>query len=366
MFYVFNEVFEEIPQTLNANHLLSYSLINKQLLQQLCSFLTHFDDVIEKLSDEQRPTIHRVVPLRQYLLKCCTVHDDDDDDEVDLIPVKKFIGIYSYKYFHILHIQQFVSNLGTFQQRFYFCLENQIMTKWIPQDEHFLAAILHPQLKHFDKNPSDKSRAMQLLQDEIEKRTKANQLCSSSSDSSSCTSTMISLPTSSSEEKPSKTRKKNLLSLCFDDPRSPTSAIDEFTAWMCSTLTLDDEENDNILEFWSHHAKSFPVISTIARDIFAIPASNTMVERLFSISKNTITDKRTKLGMEKIDKLLFLRKNLNVLKNLGNQNLKGSEQGQVKRKNDQSASESPDQNVKKSKVDQNDIILIQEEENMFL
>lgn len=29
MFHVFNDIFEEIPQALNGNHLLSYSLINK-------------------------------------------------------------------------------------------------------------------------------------------------------------------------------------------------------------------------------------------------------------------------------------------------------------------------------------------------
>ncbi|CAF4865399.1 unnamed protein product [Rotaria socialis] len=54
MFYVFNEIFEEIPQVLNIKHLLSYSLIDKQLLNQLCNFLIPFDEVIEKLSDEQR------------------------------------------------------------------------------------------------------------------------------------------------------------------------------------------------------------------------------------------------------------------------------------------------------------------------
>ncbi|CAF1550278.1 unnamed protein product [Rotaria sordida] len=34
---------------------------------------------------------------------------------------------------------------------------------WIPQDEHLLATILHPQLKHFGKNPSDKIRAIKNL-----------------------------------------------------------------------------------------------------------------------------------------------------------------------------------------------------------
>ncbi|CAF4470838.1 unnamed protein product [Rotaria sp. Silwood2] len=302
MFYVFNEIFEEIPQALNANHLLSYSLINKQLLHQLCDFLIRFDTVIEKLSDEQRLTIHLVVPLRQYLINCCVVHDDD---EGGLISIKKFI-------------------------------DDQIKTMWIPQDEHLLATILHPQLKHFDKNPSDKSRAMQVLQKEIHKRTTANQ--SSSSFDSSSTPITMSVLASSSEKKTTEIRKKNLLSLCFDDPRSPTSTVDEFASWMSSTLTLDDEENDDILGFWSYHIQSFPIISTIVRDIFAIPASNTTVERL---------------------------KNLNILKAIFDNQTGDNKQNQEKRKNDQSLNKSSDENIKKQKVDENNDILIEEKENMF-
>ncbi|CAF1392444.1 unnamed protein product [Rotaria sordida] len=294
-----------------------------------CAFADLKRVVIEKLSDEQRPTIHLVVPLRQCLINCCVVHDDD---EGGLISIKKFI-------------------------------DDQIKTMWIPQDEHLLATILHPQLKHFDKNPSDKSRAMQVLQKEIHKRTTANQ--SSSSFDSSSTSITMSALTSSSEKKTTEIRKKNLLSLCFDDPRSPTSTVDEFSSWMSSTLTIDDEENDDILGFWSYHNQSFPIISTIVRDIFAIPASNTTVERLFSISKYTITDKRTRLGMEKINKLMFLRKNLNILKAIFDNQMGDKEQNQEKRKNDQSSNKSSDENSKKQKVDENDDILIEEKENMF-
>ncbi|CAF4114238.1 unnamed protein product [Rotaria sordida] len=81
-----------------------------------CAFVDLKRVVVEKLSDEKRPTIHLVVPLRQYLINCCVIHDDD---EGGLISIKKFI-------------------------------DDQIKTMWISQDEHLLATILHPQLKHFD------------------------------------------------------------------------------------------------------------------------------------------------------------------------------------------------------------------------
>ncbi|CAM4753206.1 unnamed protein product [Rotaria magnacalcarata] len=201
------------------NKILEKTFTNEKLfeLEELSYAL--IDEVIEKLSVEQRPTIHLVVLLRQYLLKCCVVwYKDDDDNESGLISVKKFI-----------------------------------------------ATILHPQLTHFDKTPADKTRAMQLLQNEIVKRANQNKLSSfsSTSNSSSCTPIILSLPTSSSEQTATETKKKSLLSLCFGDPRSPTSIVDEFASWMSSTLVLNDEEKDDVLGFWSHHGKSFCIISTI-------------------------------------------------------------------------------------------------------
>jgi hypothetical protein len=60
----------------------------------------------------------------------------------------------------------------------------------------------------------------------------------------------------------------------------------------------------------------FPVLYSIARDILIIPATNTSVERLFSASGNTITDTRTRLSAEKVDKLMFIKKNLLILKKI--------------------------------------------------
>ncbi len=39
-----------------------------------------------------------------------------------------------------------------------------------------------------------------------------------------------------------------------------------------------------------------------------MPTPNTIAERLFSSSKNTISDRRTKFGADKVNKLLFPRK----------------------------------------------------------
>ena len=55
--------------------------------------------------------------------------------------------------------------------------------------------------------------------------------------------------------------------------------------------------------------------------ICAIPASNTIIERLFSAAKNVVTDKRTRLDCERINEILFLQKNLKTVKQLSNNSI---------------------------------------------
>ena len=72
------------------------------------------------------------------------------------------------------------------------------------------------------------------------------------------------------------------------------------------------------------------MLLSIVRDLYAIPASNTIVKRLFSSSKNTVTARRTNLAAEKINKLLFLQKNLACLRQI-NEEISISTEKQPKR-----------------------------------
>ena len=68
--------------------------------------------------------------------------------------------------------------------------------------------------------------------------------------------------------------------------------------------------------------------------------------------------------MDKIDKLMFLRKNLNILRSLFDTDVNADENNSEKRKNDRTPNESPEKNAKKSKGDENDIILVHQDENL--
>ena len=61
------------------------------------------------------------------------------------------------------------------------------------------------------------------------------------------------------------------------------------------------------LRFWKDHAGRFPKLSTIARSVLAIPASQNKTERSFSAASHVLTDLRTMLDPEHVDELLLIR-----------------------------------------------------------
>ncbi len=68
---------------------------------------------------------------------------------------------------------------------------------------------------------------------------------------------------------------------------------------VCDTNTIGC---DDLLSFCRNKKDEFPKIAAIAR-VLPIPASDTSVERLFSATKITVSDRRAKLCVEKIVKL---------------------------------------------------------------
>ena len=86
--YSFFEIFDELSMVLDGSNLNQYLLSEKDLLEQICLFLKVFDEVIEQLSDDKRPTIYKVLPLRQRLLNECKIQDND---HIGLQKLKQFL-----------------------------------------------------------------------------------------------------------------------------------------------------------------------------------------------------------------------------------------------------------------------------------
>jgi hypothetical protein len=79
MLKIFLDIFDELILVLDSINLNEYLLLDKEFLEQICSFLNVFDTVIEQLSDDKRPTIYKVLPLRQRLLNECEIKSNDSD-----------------------------------------------------------------------------------------------------------------------------------------------------------------------------------------------------------------------------------------------------------------------------------------------
>jgi hypothetical protein len=89
MMNIFRLVFDELPCVLDRAFMNDYECIDKDLLSYICKFLQPFDEAIEQLSFDTKPTIYKVLPFKQYLLNECKIHPDDHDG---IQQVKTFLG----------------------------------------------------------------------------------------------------------------------------------------------------------------------------------------------------------------------------------------------------------------------------------
>jgi hypothetical protein len=70
------------------------------------------------------------------------------------------------------------------------------------------------------------------------------------------------------------------------------------------------------LSWWSENQKRFPILSRMARDYLAIPATSAPSERLFSQAGRTISEQRNRLKGDTACALLCLKSWNKVLENL--------------------------------------------------
>ena len=71
--------------------------------------------------------------------------------------------------------------------------------------------------------------------------------------------------------------------------------------------------SDN-LDWWKLHYGQFPLLAKLARCLFSIPATSAAIERVWSSSGLTITNRRSTLGPRNFKHLLFVHENYHFVK----------------------------------------------------
>lgn len=172
-----------------------------------------------------------------------------------------------------------------------------------------ITTLLHPSFKSFQISVHLHARAVELVKKELLAQQQ-------SSMSMNIMTVKPSLAVSFTNEPQFSKSNGCILSRCSDTPKMKLDTIpkpcEELEEYLSSEFQLTS--NDDVLKFWLEKKSKFPHLFSLVQQTYAIPASNTCIERLFSASKNTVTDKRTSLGAEKVNRLLFLQKNLALLK----------------------------------------------------
>ena len=87
--------------------------------------------------------------------------------------------------------------------------------------------------------------------------------------------------------------------------------------WSCYELLPDADSGVDQLLWWKMHETQFPLLSHMARIVFAVPAASSKSERVFSVAGNTVTPKRACLAPNKVEHLVTIKTNLRPLRQFG-------------------------------------------------
>lgn len=90
------------------------------------------------------------------------------------------------------------------------------------------------------------------------------------------------------------------------DDAADVGLTNELKRYLAAHFTLDDCDEDRLLEFWERQAPTFPRLRASARRILCVPASSAASERTFSSAGRVIEASRNRLNPGTLDSILFL------------------------------------------------------------
>ena len=272
-----DKVYDEVTVLLTRNDALAYiTNIKRKMLKFVCHELKRFEEATKTLASEKDETLHLVVPvlteLKAKLMKQAAKYAEKNEAEVCKL----------------------CSDLAV-------SLDDKCLSKltWY----HFAAVILSPALREHPCMSGDLEREIDRV------RLDLHGVLRDMADT-------VAFPLSNTRQKPKSVLKESdSESEDGDEVGGLRLTVDAFA------YAVDDAEDEldkygrmsydcedvTPLRFWKDHAARLPKLSTIARSVLAIPASQNKTERSFSAASHVLTDLRTMLDPEHVDELLLIR-----------------------------------------------------------
>jgi hypothetical protein len=90
----------------------------------------------------------------------------------------------------------------------------------------------------------------------------------------------------------------------FQSESQPHTSTNEILSYMAM---LNEPEDVDIVGWWRRHARIYPILAMMARDVFAVPVSTVPSESCFSSANRILSDKRSKLGAHVFERLVCLK-----------------------------------------------------------
>lgn len=99
----------------------------------------------------------------------------------------------------------------------------------------------------------------------------------------------------------------------FDSATDEEVCLKELDAYLAEPLQPRVTPPLDSIEYWKLNQYKYPILAGCAKSFLATPASSVESERSFSSASDICEDKRSSLAPEKLEQLLFLKKNLSVV-----------------------------------------------------
>lgn len=278
-------------------------------LEQLTNLLAPFAEATTLLGGSTYSTISFISPAIKVLLQNCKprlidyddnqteneIEDINFDDITTIFDDEEIIIDYDYNNevevtinAKQIKVNQFIETNGLIykvKKALYAALKHY----WkLPIESSLIATFLDPRCKKMDKFYEwEREQTIEAVRDLVQKHTNQVRVHNKQIDIN---------------------MNNKLLNLMFgNQEQSEHNEVD---------LYLEIKEisyNANPFMWWDNEKTKFPVLSNLAQKYLSIPATSTASERLFSDSGNIMNSKRTQLNEILFERILFLKRNMNVV-----------------------------------------------------